>query len=115
MKRFYGPFKLLRAIGDVAFELELPPTSKIRPIFHVSQLNPNHGITQTALDLPPYFVDNQPIVVPLAVLDKKIQDGIQLVLIEWTDLYLKMIHGNHLEIKKLYPNIDLEDNVCANG
>lgn len=39
-KRYYGPFKLIKQIGDVAFELELPPTSKIHPVFHVSQLKP---------------------------------------------------------------------------
>lgn len=35
-KRYFGPFKLIRQIGEVAFELELPPTSKIHPVFHVS-------------------------------------------------------------------------------
>ncbi|GAU36702.1 hypothetical protein TSUD_16140 [Trifolium subterraneum] len=39
-KRFYGPFKLIKAIGEVAFELELPPSSRIHPVFHVSQLKP---------------------------------------------------------------------------
>ncbi|GAU23300.1 hypothetical protein TSUD_237540 [Trifolium subterraneum] len=70
-KRYYGPFKLVKAVGEVAFQLELPPTSKIHPVFHVSQLKPCFGNTDIVLDLPATIVDNQPLVQPLAVMDWK--------------------------------------------
>ena len=39
-KRFVGPFFVTKRIGPVAYELELPQTWKIHPIFHTSLLRP---------------------------------------------------------------------------
>ncbi|XP_015159124.1 uncharacterized protein [Solanum tuberosum] len=37
--RYNGPFEILRTVGEVAYELALPPAySAIHPIFHVSML-----------------------------------------------------------------------------
>lgn len=36
--RFYGPFKVVRRVGAVAYELELSASSKVHNVFHVSCL-----------------------------------------------------------------------------
>jgi len=41
--RYYGPFQIQRQIGELAYELALPATSKIHPVFHVSLLRPYYG------------------------------------------------------------------------
>jgi len=40
-----GPFKVKRNIRNISFELELPPTIRIYPIFHLSLLKPAHPDT----------------------------------------------------------------------
>ena len=40
--RYLGPFTVDKIISPVAYKLQLPPTLKIHPVFHVSLLQPWH-------------------------------------------------------------------------
>lgn len=52
--RFFGPYTIVRKVGPVAYELQLPPSSKVHPIFHVSLLRPTHSypVDSTTPPLP---------------------------------------------------------------
>ena len=41
--RFYGPYRVIRKVGEVAYELELPSKRKIHNVFHVSNLKNTIG------------------------------------------------------------------------
>ena len=42
--RYIGPFEVLKRVGEVAYELALPPgLSEVHPVFHVSMLKRYHG------------------------------------------------------------------------
>jgi hypothetical protein len=116
-KRFYGPFKLLAAVGEVAFQLELPPTSRIHPVFHVSQLKPCFDDSTPPLDLPLETVGNLPPIEPLAVLDWETVNGVPTrVLIQWAGLFPEdATWENYEEIKQAHPGFNLEDKVGFDG
>jgi hypothetical protein len=115
-KRYYGPFKLLRAIGEVAFELELPASSRIHPIFHVSQLKPCVSEAISGADLPPNSVDNCPVIQPLAILQHDNEGDPDRVLVQWQGLMPEDATWESLaDIRKSYPNLNLEDKVFVDG
>lgn len=89
--RFYGPFQIIAKIGPVAYRLQLPATSKLHPVFHVSLLKPKIGDhTPIPATLPPFDSDGSINWVPLRVLDMAVQKkrnrSVTKWLIQWAGL-----------------------------
>ena len=114
-KRFYGPYRIQARVGNVAYCLQLPPTSKIHPVFHVSLLKAHHGpIPLDVPTLPPFSTANHPIVRPLQLLDWKMDESTQpptpQVLVQWVGLAPEDTTWKYWpQLKDIY---DLEDKVC---
>lgn len=44
--KYIGPFPIVRVVSSVAYELTLPPSLRIHPVFHVSKLRPFKSTTE---------------------------------------------------------------------
>nr|KYP44122.1 Retrotransposable element Tf2 [Cajanus cajan] len=61
--RFFGPFPVIQRIGQVAYKLLLPPTTRIHLVFHCSQLKPCKGDhSQPYVPLPINNTDLQLVI-----------------------------------------------------
>ena len=84
--RYFGPFKILEKIGTVAYRLQLPPSSSIHPVFHVSQLKCAICMdTQVSSTLPPTCTQFQ---IPQQILQCRMvchnNQTIPQVLVKWS-------------------------------
>ncbi|KAL5834635.1 hypothetical protein ACOSQ4_014132 [Xanthoceras sorbifolium] len=46
VRKYEGPFPILKKVGKVSYKVELPPRLKIHPVFHVSHLKPYQADTE---------------------------------------------------------------------
>ncbi|XP_026459814.1 uncharacterized protein LOC113360524 [Papaver somniferum] len=68
--KFYGPFRILEKIGSVAYKLELPASSRIHPVVHVSQLKLKAGSTTSVEQVLPDIIDYEKLE-PDSILDRR--------------------------------------------
>lgn len=71
--RYFGPFRILKRVGTVAYQLDLPPQAKIHHTFHVSQLKSQIGTAPVTPNLPISLSPHGYIVLePEGSLDKRV-------------------------------------------
>ena len=87
--KYYGPYKVTKRVGSVAYQLELPAGSKVHNVFHVSQLKLKIGkkkVVQSVLS--GLDTDGTFKVLPTAILDRQLvkrhNKPATMVLVQWT-------------------------------
>ncbi|KAL0153692.1 hypothetical protein M9458_051000, partial [Cirrhinus mrigala] len=86
--RYIGPFKILRRINDVTFQLQLPPRYRIHPTFHVSLLKPCYpsATEQPGAEVeppPPEILEPPSIYTVHEILGSRRRGGRLEYLIDW--------------------------------
>ena len=74
--RYIGPFEVLKRVGEVAYELALPPgLSGVHPVFHVSMLKRYHGDGNYIIRWDSVLLDENLSYEeePVAILDKEVR------------------------------------------
>ncbi|XP_069149182.1 uncharacterized protein [Solanum lycopersicum] len=74
--RYIGPFEVLKRVGEVAYELALPPgLSGVHPIFHVSMLKRYHGDENYIIRWDSVLLDENLSYEeePVAILDREVR------------------------------------------
>nr|AEV42261.1 hypothetical protein [Beta vulgaris] len=115
--RYYGPFPVLKRIGTVAYELDLPPHSKIHPVFHISQLRKAVGTAPVFPVLPPLLTTD--LVLPsspsqvLGIRPNPLNQAAPAeILVQWSDMSAdEATWENVQDIHERFPTFHLEDKV----
>jgi hypothetical protein len=86
--KYFGPFKVLERVGQVAYKLDLPASSRIHPVFHVSRLKPRVSPEyQVSAQLPPA---DHAFQVPVHILQTRAHakghHTVAQVLVRWSGL-----------------------------
>jgi hypothetical protein len=71
--KYYGPYKVLQNIGTMAYKLELPTSSRVHPVFHVSCLKKVIGDKISVQTIfPELDEEGKMILEPEAITDTRI-------------------------------------------
>jgi hypothetical protein len=90
--KYYGPYKVLQNIGTMAYKLELPASSRVHPVFHVSCLKKVIGDKIPVQTVFPELDKEGKIILDLeAITDTTIRQSrnrsISEYLIKWRKLW----------------------------
>lgn len=94
--KFFGPYRIIQRVGAVAYRLEFPASSRIHPVFHISQLRRSPGNLQVSTQLPSELTIFQ---VPERILQRRWTDGThaaEQVLVKWSHMLASYLPGKIL-------------------
>jgi hypothetical protein len=96
--KFFGPFRVLERVGAVAYKLDLPPSTTIHRVFHVSQLKQAHGDQPVSPVLP---TDLSPMQHPKKILQRFMSPGDNPVLqglVQWSGMHPSLATWEDLDV-----------------
>ncbi|KAL8140267.1 hypothetical protein V2J09_006288 [Rumex salicifolius] len=107
--RYYGPYKIIDKLGKVAYKLDLPASSQIHFVFHVSQLKQHIGSASTYSTLP-FVVTDVLSKEPKSIIERKMVNrqgrAATKVLVKWTNQPVEEANWEFFyDLLQKYPNL----------
>jgi len=117
--RYFGPYKVLERIGDVAYRLDLPRGARLHDVFHVGLLKPFRGTPPDAPPLPP-IQNGRACPSPAKVLQGRLARGRYELLVQWQNQDAASASWVALEdFRRSYPDFQLvsssRTSCCSRG
>lgn len=119
--KYFGPFRIIQRAGKMAYKLQLPTSSKIHPVVHVSVLKlAIPPATEVCPDLPDVCFDPDHIALPEAILQcRLVKQGaatIAQVLVKWHELPAQLATWESLEdTRHKFPSVLAWGHASAKG
>ncbi|KAL6506421.1 hypothetical protein OROGR_024602 [Orobanche gracilis] len=109
-RRYFGPFKVMHRVGSAAYALDLPPSTRIHNVFHVSLLRPCFGsAAASTVTLPRTDTEGRVVLLPEITNERRtiVRNGerVEETLVRWTGAAAEESEwmGSE-ELKSLYTN-----------
>jgi len=114
--KFFGPFKVLERIGEVAYRLALPAGARIHDVFHVGLLKQFYGEPPSQTPSLPLIQHGQVVVEPDNVLRSRLARGKRELLVRWKGAPAAETSWVELDdFREQFPDFQLEDELLLQG
>jgi len=114
--RYFGPYKVLERIGDVAYRLDLPRGARLHDVFHVGLLKPFRGTPPDAPPPRPPIQNGRACPSPAKVLRGRLARGRYELLVQWQNQDAASASWVALEnFRRSYLDFQLEDELLLQG
>ena len=115
-QRYFGPYKIIEKINEVAFRLALPPGTRLHNAFHVGLLKKFVGQPPASPPPLPPTQHGAIIAVPSQVLKARLYRGVRQLLVQWEGLPPSSASWEDLaSFQTRYPSFQLEDKLLIEG
>lgn len=108
--KFYGPYRVVELINEVAVRLDLPPQARLHDVFHVGLLKKFHGAPPPASPPLPPVRHGAVVPEPEQAVKTRLARGVRQVLIQWKGSSPASATWEDVDpFTARYPHFQLED------
>ena len=114
--RFFGPYRVVELINEVAVRLELPPRARIHNVFHVGLLKKYQGTPPTEPPQLPLLHHGAIDPEPERAVRYRLARGVHQALVQWKGASAASATWEDVAtLRSKFPQFQLEDELALDG